>query len=92
MTVLASIAGRCSILLVLLSLSSGIAHAQQARARFINPPGLTKPTGYTHVVVTSDGRTAYIAGQVAFDSAGQVVGGSDFKAQTEKFSTTFAVR
>jgi enamine deaminase RidA (YjgF/YER057c/UK114 family) len=83
-TVLALIAGRTSILLVLLSLSSSIAQAQQERSRFINPPGLTKPIGYTHVVVTSDGRTAYIAGQVALDSAGQVVGGGDFKAQAQQ--------
>jgi enamine deaminase RidA (YjgF/YER057c/UK114 family) len=49
--------------------------------RYVNPPGLTRPSGYTHVVVSSDGRTAYIAGQVAFDSVGQVVGPGDFKAQ-----------
>jgi enamine deaminase RidA (YjgF/YER057c/UK114 family) len=49
--------------------------------RYINPPGLTRPSGYTHVVVSSDGRTAYIAGQVAFDSVGQVVGLGDFRAQ-----------
>ncbi|HET9038858.1 MAG TPA: RidA family protein [Gemmatimonadales bacterium] len=49
--------------------------------RYINPPGLTRPSGYTHVVVSSDGRTVYVAGQVAFDSAGQVVGPGDFRAQ-----------
>jgi enamine deaminase RidA (YjgF/YER057c/UK114 family) len=49
--------------------------------RYINPPGLTRPSGYTHVVVSSDGRTAYIAGQVAFDSVGQVVGPGDFRGQ-----------
>jgi enamine deaminase RidA (YjgF/YER057c/UK114 family) len=73
-----------TLLLVLLSFSSVIAQAQQARPRFINPPGLTKPNGYTHVVVTSDGRTAHIAGQVALDSAGKVVGPGDFRAQAEK--------
>ena len=52
-----------------------------AGPRYINPPGLTRPSGYTHVVVSSDGRTAYIAGQVAFDSVGQVVGLGDFRAQ-----------
>jgi 2-iminobutanoate/2-iminopropanoate deaminase len=54
---------------------------QAAGPRYINPPGLTRPSGYTHVVVSSDGRTAYIAGQVAFDSVGQVVGLGDFRAQ-----------
>src|SRR3954462_6268413 len=58
-------------------------HAQQG-PKFINPPGLTKPAGYTHVVVAPDGRTVYLAGQVAFDSTGQVVGKGDFKAQAEQ--------
>jgi enamine deaminase RidA (YjgF/YER057c/UK114 family) len=43
-----------------------------------------KPTGYTHVVVAPDGRTVYIAGQVAFDSAGAVVGKGDFTAQADQ--------
>jgi 2-iminobutanoate/2-iminopropanoate deaminase len=69
-------------LLVALSLLACVgAQAQTPGARFINPPGLARPTGYTHVVVAADGRTAYIAGQVAFDSTGQVVGVGDFQAQ-----------
>ena len=70
-----------------LALATGLAsmpaHAQ-GDARYINPPGLTKPTGYTHVVVAADGRTVHIAGQVAFDSAGALVGAGDFRAQTER--------
>jgi enamine deaminase RidA (YjgF/YER057c/UK114 family) len=58
--------------------------AQTPGPRFINPPGLTHPTGYTHVVVSADGRTAYVAGQVAFDSTGRVVGVGDFQAQAEQ--------
>jgi len=58
--------------------------AQTPKPEFINPPGLTRPTGYTHVVVSADGRTAYIAGQVAFDSTGKVVGVGDFQAQAEQ--------
>lgn len=60
------------------------AGAQAPAARFINPPGLAPPTGYTHVVVAPDGRTVYIAGQVALDSAGRVVGAGDFRAQVEQ--------
>jgi len=60
------------------------ARAQGGEARYINPPGLTKPTGYTHVVVAADGRTVYIAGQVAFDSSGALVGAGDFRAQAER--------
>jgi enamine deaminase RidA (YjgF/YER057c/UK114 family) len=63
---------------------AGTAAAQSGEARYINPPGLTKPTGYTHVVVGADGRTVHIAGQVAFDSTGAVVGAGDFRAQSER--------
>src|SRR5215211_1078344 len=58
--------------------------AQGSARRFINPAGLTRPSGYTHVTVDATGRTAYIAGQVAFDSAGRVVGAGDFPAQAEQ--------
>jgi 2-iminobutanoate/2-iminopropanoate deaminase len=58
--------------------------AQSTGRQFINPPALTTPTGYTHVVVSADRRTAYIAGQVAFDSTGKVVGVGDFQAQAEQ--------
>ena len=58
--------------------------AAQAGPRYINPPTLVKPNGYTHVVVAPDGRTAYVSGQVAYDSAGQLVGGNDFQAQAER--------
>ena len=68
----------------LLLLAGTAVEAQTSGPRFINPPGLTRPTGYTHVVVSADGRTAYIAGQVAFDSAGKVVGVGDFQAQAEQ--------
>ena len=58
--------------------------AQGSSTRYVNPPGLVKPTGYTHVVIAPDGRTVYIAGQVAFDSTGAVVGEGDFTAQAEQ--------
>jgi 2-iminobutanoate/2-iminopropanoate deaminase len=58
--------------------------AQGSSTRYVNPEGLVKPTGYTHVVVAPDGRTVYIAGQVAFDSVGAVVGKGDFTAQAEQ--------
>jgi enamine deaminase RidA (YjgF/YER057c/UK114 family) len=35
-------------------------------------------------VIAPDGRTVYIAGQVAFDSTGAVVGEGDFSAQAEQ--------
>jgi reactive intermediate/imine deaminase len=49
---------------------------------YLNPPALSAPTGYAHVVQVHAGRTIYIAGQVAFDKSGNVVGKGDFAAQT----------
>ena len=50
----------------------------------MNPSGLSTPTGYSHVVSTRGGRTIYIAGQIAFDAGGQVVGKGDLAAQTRQ--------
>ena len=50
--------------------------------RSLNPQTLSTPTGYSHVVEVSGGRTIYIAGQVAFDKSGSVVGKGDFAVQT----------
>jgi reactive intermediate/imine deaminase len=50
--------------------------------QYLNPPPLSAPTGYTHVVQVHGGRTIYIAGQVALDKSGNVVGKGDFAAQT----------
>jgi enamine deaminase RidA (YjgF/YER057c/UK114 family) len=58
--------------------------ARDPAGRYVNPPGLVKPSGYTHVVVAAEGRTACIADRVAFDSTGRVVGAGDFRAQTEQ--------
>ena len=78
------IGGMLTLLALATGLSSTTVRAQAGGSRYINPPGLTKPTGYTHVVVGADGRTVYIAGQVAFDSTGTLVGAGDFRAQAER--------
>jgi reactive intermediate/imine deaminase len=49
---------------------------------FLNPDTMPKPFGYTQVVRVSGGQTIYIAGQIALDPAGQVVGPGDLHAQT----------
>jgi enamine deaminase RidA (YjgF/YER057c/UK114 family) len=59
------------------------------RVRMVNPETLAKPLGrYSQVVeVTSaDGKTktVYVAGQVAVDKAGNLVGKDDFRAQVEQ--------
>jgi enamine deaminase RidA (YjgF/YER057c/UK114 family) len=48
--------------------------------RFINPQGLAKPPGYTHVVeATAPARLVYIAGQLGLDRDGKL--SSDFRLQ-----------
>ena len=52
----------------------------EARVRFIN----RAPLGYSHVVEVRGGRTLYIAGQIALDKDGNLVGRGDFRAQVEQ--------
>lgn len=51
--------------------------------RLSDVPGVHRGNGYSHAVIAS-GRTAYIAGQVALDSNGDLVGKDDLRAQTEQ--------
>jgi 2-iminobutanoate/2-iminopropanoate deaminase len=61
------------------------AQARVPHIKRTNPPTLSKPTGYAHVVeVSGPVKTIYIAGQIAFDRDGNVVGGGDMKAQAEQ--------
>lgn len=52
--------------------------------RHINPPTLSPPRGYSHVVEITGGRTIYVSGQIAVDRDGRVVGAGDFEAQTRQ--------
>jgi reactive intermediate/imine deaminase len=62
-----------------------MAQARAPQVKRTNPPTLSKPTGYTHIVeVTGPARTIYISGQIAFDKDGTVVGAGDMKAQAEQ--------
>jgi len=49
-----------------------------------NPPGLSTPRGYSHAVSVTGGRTVYIAGQVAYNTQGEVVGKGDLRAQARQ--------
>ena len=53
-------------------------------ANFINPEAMHRPTGYTHVVEVTAGRPVYIAGQVALDRSGGIVGPGDIRTQTRQ--------
>ena len=49
----------------------------QATVRYIN----RAPLGYSHIVEIRGGRTLYIAGQLALDQNGKLVGPGDFRTQ-----------
>jgi reactive intermediate/imine deaminase len=56
--------------------------ASSSSTRFLNPPTMPQPFGYTQLVETRGGRTVYISGQVALDAAGNLVGLDDLRTQT----------
>jgi len=51
--------------------------------QIVNPTTLAPPTGYSHAVKKS-GTPVFIAGQVAFDGAGKLVGEGNVAAQAEQ--------
>jgi enamine deaminase RidA (YjgF/YER057c/UK114 family) len=59
--------------------------------RFVNPPSLPAPPGYSQVAVVTGGEMIIIAGQVALDAEGALVGAGDFAAQaTQAFRNLIA--
>lgn len=64
-------------LVVALGIAPSLAYGQSIER--MNPDGLSKPATYSHVVKV--GNLLFISGQVAFDSAGNLVGDNDMKAQ-----------
>ncbi|MGB1287456.1 MAG: RidA family protein [Aggregatilineales bacterium] len=50
----------------------------------INPVAIHNPAVYTHAVGVSDATVWYLAGQVAFDKDGKLVGEGDLAAQLEQ--------
>jgi enamine deaminase RidA (YjgF/YER057c/UK114 family) len=50
----------------------------------INPDGLPAPLSYSHVVVATGGRLVFVAGQVAEDSEGNLVGPGDMTVQARQ--------
>ena len=69
---------RISLVLALLVAAS--AGAQEIERK--NPRGLTQPTSYNHLVKA--GNLMFIAGQVALDADGNVVGEDDMVAQVRQ--------
>jgi enamine deaminase RidA (YjgF/YER057c/UK114 family) len=50
----------------------------------VNPAGLPRPSGFNHAVVSTGGRTVWLAGQTALDADGAVVSPGDVVAQFEQ--------
>lgn len=52
--------------------------------RLVSPEGMAPASGFSHAVVAAAGRTVYVAGQVAMDADGTVVG----ETLAEQFGVT----
>jgi enamine deaminase RidA (YjgF/YER057c/UK114 family) len=65
---------------------AGTTKAGTTNLRFINPPTIAKPPGYTHVIeTTAPGRTVFIAGQLGLMLDGKLAGGDgDFRTQARQ--------
>jgi reactive intermediate/imine deaminase len=71
--------------IVVLSLGYSLGCAQtRPLLKRSNPAELARPTGYTHVVEVTGGRTLYISGQVALERSGAVVGEGNLEAQVRQ--------
>lgn len=68
------------VCLVLLLAATTAAEAQEIERS--NPEGMTQPTNYNHLVKA--GNLLFIAGQVALDGDGNVVGEADMRAQVRQ--------
>src|SRR5215469_17085192 len=50
----------------------------------ISPVSMHRPNGYSHLARVKNGRPVFIAGQVALDTSGHLVGTNDFRAQAQQ--------
>ncbi len=60
-----------------------------AERSILTPPDLVKPRGYNYGIKVRGGATLYVAGQVAFDILGKVVGPGDIVRQFEQALANF---
>jgi enamine deaminase RidA (YjgF/YER057c/UK114 family) len=67
-------------------METGKAVAQGGKAFHIfNPETMAKPTvGYSQVAEVGDGKIVFIAGQIALDKSGNLVGKDDFRTQVQQ--------
>jgi enamine deaminase RidA (YjgF/YER057c/UK114 family) len=55
-----------------------------AVVRYLNPPALERPPGYSHVVDVRCSRLVFIAGQAGVDATGTIVDRDNVEAQAEQ--------
>lgn len=84
------------VVLLLLSATAASAQVKQTRQgeerkmsketnfQLLIPNTMPKSVGYSQLAVVTGGRVVFIAGQVALDKSGNVVGKDDFKAQIQQ--------
>jgi enamine deaminase RidA (YjgF/YER057c/UK114 family) len=59
--------------------------------RFQQPATLARPNGFSHTARTTGRTTIHVAGQVAYDASGAVVGEGDLAAQTRQVYRNIAL-
>jgi enamine deaminase RidA (YjgF/YER057c/UK114 family) len=59
-------------------------NTKPSKINFVNPAAAAPPPGYSHVAEIRSGRIVYIAGQVALDGQGNIVGKGDLEAQADQ--------
>lgn len=77
---------RCLALTAVLTAAVWTSAAAQSSCK-LNPATLFQPAGFAQLVIAPDQRTVYIAGQVAQDSSGAVIGAGNFTAQATQVFT-----
>jgi enamine deaminase RidA (YjgF/YER057c/UK114 family) len=61
------------------------AMSDSSNFRLFNPETMAKPVaGYSQVAQVTGGKLVYVAGQVALDASGNLIGKDDFHAQAEQ--------
>lgn len=53
----------------------------------VNPPTLARPNGYSHVTVATGSALVFLAGKIAVDGEGRLLGAGDYRAQGRAAAT-----
>lgn len=74
------------LLVMLLSAAGLFAQNDSSIVKFVNPPSVATPKGYSHAAMVDLGtcRMLILSGEVPFDKDGKLVGKDDFAKQTEQ--------